>query len=280
MAWSIAGNFVGTGRKTTGATAVVTLTTGYPAGDVVVVWAGTTNVTTGGGAQTGIDTSGLTITDSKTNTWIRAKAFEDAGSSASNKSLAAIYYTHVTNALVSGDTVTMALTAAASGQVKKAITVRGFTGATGTTVTVDASTGIVASGGTTSGNLSIADLASNEYLFLSCYVNNNNTVNTICSGDTTNGWALGSGQNGSSGGAAGSNIVEAYNYQIATATGVTCNPSFTTLTHVAHVIVALRAASAAGPVLAPPGHPIGIGIVAPNAERSSLSPIFESQITG
>lgn len=269
MAWAQKGTIVGTGRKTTG-TAVVTLTTGFTTGDVVVVWTAADPGTTGTGADGSCEVN--TVSDSKGNTYTRARENRFNASGAATGIRNGIFYTKVTTALVSGDTVQVNV---ASSSPAKALRVIGFSVSAGNDATMHANTGSQAAD--SSGAIALANLDSQEYLFVAC-IGADQSVNSPVDADAT--WSD-NGANGTSGGASSSNVNLRAGYKITTATGATYD--WVNLQPVANsIIVAFREINTAAPTTAPPGHPTGSGItrLTSTSEASSLHPIFESQITG
>lgn len=209
MAWTVKGTDVGAGRKTTG-TAVATLTTGYATGDVLVAF-----IAKDPGSATGVagevGTGSATVSDSKSNVWVRAGEYRAGASAATTGIIGGIFYTQVTTALVSGDTVQVNVT---SNVPAKAISVQGFTGITPGQLS-NASTSGFTTSGTATGGISLANLTSRAYLFIVAQ-GVENTVNNTTTADA--GWTSLT-QQGTSGGSGGSNIKVKGSYLISTATG-------------------------------------------------------------
>src|SRR5678815_5181900 len=122
--WSlIPGSDSGTGLKTTG-TAVVTLTTGFAAGDLVVVfW--TSDPGTSTGADGAFTTGVPTISDSAGNTYVNAQNHRRGATAAATGIRGGIFYSQITSALSSGSTIQIN---DVSSVPAKSLTVLGFTG--------------------------------------------------------------------------------------------------------------------------------------------------------
>lgn len=268
MTWAKKSPVINLGvAESTGLGALVTLTTGADAGDVVVVWASTK--ATGfaaGGASTQV-----TVQDSKGNSYLRASEYASPPTGFGPR--ASVHYSVVTAPLVSGDTVTIGFSGAgASGlsQFRDAA-VGVFTKVAGNIVSVAAATGNF--GGATANQVSgsIAGLAvGTEYLYLAAIANRNTGTLAIVSGDTTNGWALGAGTStGTSGGTTMSGLSVHWNYRIASVTGVTNNTSGLIVSGFATLaLAALREKQLAL-------QPAGLAVAPPVLD----SPVFTGQVT-
>lgn len=154
MAFTIKGPIVKGARETTGAQAV-TLQTGFATGDVVVAFAAT-KATGVSGTHTDV-----TITDSKGNSYVRAIEYSSGGILGVSASL---FYTEVTAALVSGDTVSIEISSGLS--QFQVLQVAGFTKDAGTFVQLQVASGQSPATAQTTASPAIANQPSANYLWL------------------------------------------------------------------------------------------------------------------
>jgi hypothetical protein len=196
---------------------------------------------------------------------------------------ASIWYLQLSGALGAGSTITATFTTATTSGDQNTIQAREFTVASGKTVSVEATAAAdtdaapqPASLDCTTTNIECLRVCAHS---IEEGATDDDAYNLVRASNNT--WSLWwtSGKLHRSTGVSASNVSSIVEAKISTGTTAPSQIGTYATGDWVSVYAAFKATATAA-TAAPPGHPIGIGIVAPNAERSSLSPIFESQITG
>lgn len=204
MTFALKGPIVAGARETTGQQSV-TLQTGYATGDVVVVWAATKATGTVG------ETTAVSVTDSKGNSYVRAMEFSRG---AIFGAAASIFYAEVTAGLVSGDTVSLGISSGLS--QFQAMAVGGFTKQPGSSVTLQAATG--RSQTTITATAAISGQPANNYLWLyTVALRQSATPAAVSGGVGAPSWALSGATDhatGTTGGTSASGILAVWNYAL------------------------------------------------------------------
>jgi hypothetical protein len=219
-------------------------------------------------------------------TGVKAVEYTNGQGSAQAGATASIWYKVLAGDMAAGSTITATFTTSTTNGDNNAMKARAFTVASGKTVSVEAINGNATDGTAASPTALSATTANIECLRVCAIAAEGSaaTVNSITLANQFRAtssvwspwWTSGSSF------AQGTGTIMCVMAESNISTGTALNSQVrTSLGSVdwACAYVAFKATASAA-TTAPPGHPIGIGIVAPNAERSSLNPIFESQITG
>lgn len=206
MAWDSLNTLGSAQNKTSGTTVVITTTAIAQVGNVIIVGVAFDNVFTGSANIT--ETTDLSVTDSAGNTYTRAKEAQH-GLTAGGKAGAAIFFSKVTTELASGGTITVThptLTARAANAWE-------FSIGAGNVVTV-AGSDMNATNNADPEAMTIGSLANQEYLFVAISAGEApNTLSYTIDADYTTFTT-----NGTTGGAAATNMSIRGGFQIFTGT--------------------------------------------------------------
>jgi hypothetical protein len=197
------------------------------AGDILIVIIAKDNTGTTDGDFAEI--SG--VSDSKGNTYTKAKEFTNGQGGAGSGATVSVWFSKITTALGTTDTVSATF---ASAITAKAMTLAEFSVAAGASLVVAASAA-TAGDAVSSVSTSITGLASQQYLFIAgdAYEGSGATKT-----ESTGFTAIPSA--GTTGGGAATNMMVFGAYQIATATGATYSPTFSASADIAQVLIAFQ----------------------------------------
>jgi hypothetical protein len=240
MAWAAQG-----GGASNDATAGTSIATPYSpvAGQVCVVAIAKDNAATTNGNTNEI----TSVADDKGNNYSPVREFCNSRGAANGGATISVWYCVLTNTNVAAT-----LTANFSdSRTASAIAFNFFTFGAGSTVSVFANATDSAVTNSTVASMSIASLASQEYLFWRASAIETNAVDTNNAHDTTGWSANGALRSATTGGGAAANMAVHCELRIATATGATSAPTWTDTGDNASVMVALLevVAAAGGPTM-------------------------------
>jgi hypothetical protein len=213
--------------KTSGTTLTATVSANVAAGDILIVIIAKDNTGTTDGDFA--EVSG--VSDSKGNTYTKAKEFTNGQGGAGSGATVSVWFSKITTALGTTDTVTASF---ASAITAKAMTLAEFSVAAGATLQVAAS-GATAGDAVSTLSTSITGLASAQYLFIA-----GDAYEGTCATKTESAGFTSIPSAGTTGGGAATNMCVYGAYQIATATGATYSPTFSAAADIAQVLVAFQ----------------------------------------
>jgi len=219
MAFADLGNNVAVGDKTSASSIANSagVMQAVSAGNLLVLIVGKDNAATADG-NTNEFTS---VTDTKGNTWTKAREFCNAQGAANAGVTVAVFYSVLTTALVVGvDVITVNFSDA---RTAKAFTTQRFSIGAGSTVQVAGTPVDLANDGADPGSMTISGLPSAEYLFVRGLAHENPTATLT----KTTGYSGFSGLAGTSGGSGVTNIAVNGEFRILTGTGDTSDPTWT-----------------------------------------------------
>jgi len=214
--------------KTAGTSLSCTVgTENFDAGNIAILWFAGDNTAT----VDGNDQLLSSVTDSKGNSWTVQRCFTNAQGAAAAGATVCLAWSKITTTLVSG---TDTITANFSSITAKAILTREFTVAAGATIAVAGTPQDLANDAADPGSMTISDLASGEYLFVRAIALERANAAITPTANYTN-----AGNNGTSGGAAASNMNVAGEFRIFTGTSDTSDPTATAVDN-ANIFIAFR----------------------------------------
>jgi hypothetical protein len=214
--------------KTAGTSLSCTVgTENFDAGNIAILWFAGDNTAT----VDGNDQLLSSVTDSKGNSWTVQRCFTNAQGAAAAGATTCLAWSKITTTLVSG---TDTITANFSSITAKAILTREFTVAAGATIAVAGTPQDLANDAADPGSMTISGLASGEYLFVRAIALERANAAITPTANYTN-----AGNNGTSGGAAASNMNVAGEFRIFTGTSNTSDPTATAVDN-ANIFIAFR----------------------------------------
>lgn len=234
MAWSYIGvDAAGTSTASSSSVSCTVLST-LTVGQVITARIAKDNVQTTDG-----NTSEVTsVTDTRSNTWTKAREFCNGQGGAAAGAVIAIYYCVVTTQIEIGDTVTANFS---SSITSKTIALDVFAKGAGSTVSV-AGGADIANDGADPSSLAISGLSSGEYLFFRAIASesNSNTFLTVTTSHIAmNQKVANTGTSATSMGVRGEHI-------IATGTGDTSDPTLFSADHASTMVAFLETPPATG----------------------------------
>ena len=229
MAWTSLNTLGSNQSKTAGTSIALTTSAAVEAGHVVVVIVAIDNTQTTDGNTSEVSS----ITDSAGgNTWVKAREFCNGQGGAASGATVSVWYSKLTNAIVSGGTITANL---ANSITAKAISAWEFSIAAGATVSVAGTPQDLANDNADPGSMTVPGLSSREYLFIRGIAAETNSTAALM---PTSNFAAFTG-NQTSGAGAASNMAVRGEFAILTGTTATSDPTYTAV-DCASVFFALR----------------------------------------
>jgi hypothetical protein len=217
MAFAALGNGSGNSDRNSATSITFTYAESLSVGNIIILAIALDNIgTTTDGDKGDI----VSVTDSTGgNTYLKAVEFSNVQGGAAAGATIGIYYSVLTAAITGSSTT---YTVNFNGSVAaKAIVYRGFSIASGNTVSLTAAQ-TLANDGADAGSITISGLASQEYLFIrACAIENNTATGTVSTNFTKLALAV---PLGTASGGATANMWVFAEYRIVTATSETTNP--------------------------------------------------------
>jgi hypothetical protein len=191
------------------------------------------------------DTTILSVSDTKSNTWIRAAECQYSAGSALDGVLAGVYYSTTTTQIETTDTVTV--TSTANGTAK-GLTLASFNYDTSKTIAV-AGKGYERVAAATAFTVTVSGLTNEEHLWIGLNAIEGDANNTNSSDATFTAITQGAGSNFGPTGGSLTNVGARAGYKIAVDTGETYDRTALTALDRATILVAFREVAGGGPVV-------------------------------
>lgn len=228
MAISGGVNLASFNEKVSNTQTVITLAIAAAINDLVLVSIAKDNTSTVDGDNAEV----TSVTDSKGNTYAKAKEFTNAQTGSATGATASVWFSKITTALAVGDTVTINYVSANTAKAGK---ITRFTAdLANSTIAVQNSAGL-ADDASDPGSMTLSGLPSQEYLFWRVIASETNDTSVITK--TINFTSI--GLDITSGGAVVSNMRFSGEFRILTDTASTSDPTFINVDH-ASVFIAFK----------------------------------------
>jgi hypothetical protein len=223
-------------NKTAGTTYAPVWVTTYDVGTLGIMTIALDNIGTTDGDLGDV----LSVTDAKSNTWVKLIEFTNGQGTAGAGATISVWYTIITTAVTGGDVITITFNGTVTA---KAVSMRGFSMGSGSTINLAASA-TLANDAVDAGSMSLSPLVNKEYLFIRAIAGESNGIGV---GSPETSWN-GLGTNviiSTSGGGAVSNMSIYSEYRIFSTTSIISNPTTAAIDQ-ASVLLAIEEVASGG----------------------------------